>query len=65
MLTPQLDLMISRVNRGSASQARAHADAETRFSRSYAIRHGVDQGFGLEDNLIGSGAFDDLPELGA
>lgn len=36
-----------------------------RFSRFHAIRHGIDQGSGLDNDLIRRGTFNDLPELSA
>lgn len=46
-------------------QARAHAHHNARFSHFYAIRDGIDQGSGLEDDLIGRGTFNDFSQLGA
>lgn len=45
-------------------QVRAHANRDPRFSRSGAVRYRVDQGFGLDDDVIGGRAFDDFLQLG-
>jgi hypothetical protein len=47
----------------NVSQVRAHAHGDSRLSRFHAIPHAVDQGFGFDNDLIGSGTFNDLLQL--